>query len=84
MVLVLALVVLAVAVGLSVLLGLIVRDTQRREGNWGLNARPGQCPKCAAPLPTVRAPKNFRQAMWGGWTCAGCGAELDKWGREVK
>jgi hypothetical protein len=21
--------------------------------------------------------------MWGGWTCSVCGAELDKWGREL-
>lgn len=38
-----------------------------------------KCPNCHAPLPTVRAPKNFRQMMWGGWTCPQCKAEFDKW-----
>ena len=39
------------------------------------------CPKCAAPLPMVRKPGSARQAMLGGWTCAGCGCEIDRRGR---
>jgi predicted RNA-binding Zn-ribbon protein involved in translation (DUF1610 family) len=38
-----------------------------------------KCPNCGSPVPTIRRPKNFRQAMWGGFTCSGCGREFDKW-----
>lgn len=44
---------------------------------------PTKCPRCGHPLPRVRSPKNFRQAMWGGSTCQGCQTEFDKWGRIV-
>jgi predicted amidophosphoribosyltransferase len=37
-----------------------------------------RCPVCRTPLPAIRRPKNRRQALWGGWTCPGCGAELDR------
>jgi hypothetical protein len=50
---------------------------------WGINVNPVLCPRCRTPLPTVRRPLNTRQALWGGYTCAGCGTEVDKWGREV-
>jgi len=60
----------------------VYRDTQRREGRWGINTSPVTCPRCHAMAPQVRAPKNVRQALWGGWTCT-CGCELDKWGREI-
>jgi hypothetical protein len=26
----------------------------------------------------------MRQAMWGGSSCTSCGAEIDKWGREIQ
>ncbi len=35
-----------------------------------------RCPECGTPCPTLRVPLNPRQAMWGGWTCSCCGAEL--------
>lgn len=38
------------------------------------------CPNCNEPMPTVRAPRSFRQAMLGGWTCPKCGCKMDKWG----
>ena len=38
-----------------------------------------KCPNCGANLPTVRRPRNLRQALWGGWTCETCGKEFDKW-----
>lgn len=60
---------------------LLVRGTKQKT-DFGLNlALPTGCPKCGAPLPTIRAPKNARQLLWGGWTCSSCGVELDKWGR---
>jgi DNA-directed RNA polymerase subunit RPC12/RpoP len=42
-----------------------------------------KCPNCGTPAPAVRRPKNFRQFMWGGWTCANCGKEFDKWLKPV-
>lgn len=60
---------------------LLVRGTSQRS-DLGINlTKPTGCPKCGTPLPSIRAPKNARQLLWGGWTCASCGVELDKWGR---
>jgi hypothetical protein len=70
---------LVVAVGAV----LVIRDTVRQAGKWGINFKPVSCPLCAEPCPTVRAPKSLRQALWGGATCAACGAEIDKWGKLV-
>ena len=50
---------------------------------WGVNFRRLRCPRCDTPAPLVRTPKSARQAMWGGVTCAKCGCEIDKWGREI-
>jgi len=81
-----------VAIGLAVLvfgllaLGafLVIRDTVRGRGNWGIPGRmPTACPECGEPLPMVRVPTSFRQAMWGGWTCTYCGCEIDKWGKVI-
>jgi hypothetical protein len=69
--------------GLAVGLVLVVRDTIRRRGNWGINAKQVYCPLCGQPAPGARVPKNWRQALWGGCTCADCGLEYDKWGRAV-
>ena len=63
---------------------LVVRDTIRQRGNFGINTKQVYCPDCDEPAPTIRAPKNLRQAVWGGCTCAECGTEYDKWGRRVK
>jgi uncharacterized membrane protein len=69
----------ALAVGLV----LVVRDTIRRRGNFGINLKPAVCTQCGTPAPAIRKPANRRQMLWGGWTCAECGYELDKWGRPV-
>jgi hypothetical protein len=63
---------------------LVIRDTIRLRGNWGINLWPSPCRQCGTPLPMIRKPANWRQAMWGGWTCAECGLELDNWGRPVE
>lgn len=63
---------------------LVIRDTIRKRGNWGINLMPGPCLQCGTPMPIIRKPANWRQAMWGGWTCSECGLELDKWGRPVE
>ena len=39
------------------------------------------CSECGTPIPAVRQPKNWREALWGGWTCRNCGCEFDRWGR---
>jgi ribosomal protein L37E len=69
---------------LTVGLVLVVRDTIRQRGKWGINTKPGVCTQCGTPAPLVRVPANRKQALWGGWTCAECGFELDKWGRPVE
>lgn len=38
------------------------------------------CPNCLTPLPKFRRAKSMRQVMWGGWTCAKCGIEIDRKG----
>jgi hypothetical protein len=62
---------------------LVVRDTIRQRGNWGINFTAPSCRHCQSPMPPVRIPANARQAMWGGWTCKECGLEVDKWGEPI-
>ena len=47
---------------------------------FGLNFRGARCAECGKKAPTVRAPKNLYEMLWGGWTCEKCGQENDKWG----
>jgi hypothetical protein len=61
---------------------LLIHGTVAKTG-WGINLEPVSCPRCHALFPQMREPNNIRQALWGGGTCATCGAEVDKWGREV-
>jgi uncharacterized protein with PIN domain len=53
------------------------------KNRWGINLQPNVCPRCKAALPQVRKPRSMRQMLWGGSTCPACGAEIDKWGREI-
>jgi hypothetical protein len=62
--------------------GLVVRDSWRREGRWGVNPRRVQCPSCGARLPIFRVPRGLGQMLWGGWTCRSCHCRIDKWGRQ--
>ena len=71
---------LALAAGMV----LVVRDTVRGSGHWGVNLKQVCCPECDEPAPAIRKPKNRRQALWGGCTCAVCGTEYDKWGHRVE
>lgn len=43
--------------------------------------KPAKCEKCGREQPKVRKPANMQQAMWGGYTCEGCGSELDGRGK---
>ena len=62
----------------------MARDTYRKKGRWGINTKSAKCRKCDTPAPVVRVPQNLDQTFWGGWTCAECGYELDKWGEPVE
>lgn len=62
---------------------LMLRDTIRQRGKWGINFKRAVCTQCGTPMPMVRKPANWRQALWGGGTCPECGFELDKWGRPI-
>lgn len=81
-----AVIALAVVIfgALTVNVVLVIRDTIRQRGKWGINFKRAVCTECDAPMPLVRRPANWQQALWGGWTCAECGLELDKWGHPVE
>jgi hypothetical protein len=53
------------------------------KNRWGINLESVSCPRCNTLFPQIRQPQNVRQALWGGGTCAKCGTEVDKWGREM-
>ena len=44
----------------------------------------GGCPNCGMPVPRFRNPTSLHQALWGGWTCAECGTEMDRCGHEIE
>ncbi|MGV3663269.1 MAG: hypothetical protein ACO1TE_24060 [Prosthecobacter sp.] len=74
----------AIAGGVGVLL--FFYFGHRRQLKLGEGSRMGlnlsaelKCSTCSEPLPRLRRPRNFRQMMWGGWTCEKCGSEFDKW-----
>jgi hypothetical protein len=73
---------LAVGAGIIALIVILIRGTVKKT-KFGVNLERTACPSCGEPMPAFRKPANSRQALWGGWTCAKCGAELDKWGRPL-
>ena len=42
------------------------------------------CPTCGTKQPARRKPTSLRQLIWGGWTCATCGTEIDRNGTAIK
>jgi hypothetical protein len=42
-----------------------------------------KCPTCDTQQPPIRWPTSFRQAIFGGWTCAKCGTEIDRYGHSI-
>lgn len=42
-----------------------------------------ECAQCGTTLPSIRRPKNMRQALWGGWTCPNCGTETNAHGEKI-
>lgn len=70
---------------------LVVKDTKRKEGKWGINflAIPTPfrrkvklltCPVCNTSLLATRKPADLHETLWGGWTCTHCNTKLNKWG----
>jgi hypothetical protein len=60
-----------------------IRDTIRQKGRWGIALKLPKCGKCGAKMPFYRKPRSWHQVLWGGWTCAECGFELDKYGAPI-
>jgi DNA-directed RNA polymerase subunit RPC12/RpoP len=58
-----------------------MRDKTKKAIAINLNAV--NCPKCSTRQPALRLPMNWRQFFFGGWTCARCHTEMDKFGRPV-
>lgn len=46
------------------------------------NLRP-KCPQCGAQQPVFRVPKDWRQLLFGGWTCKKCGCRMDRTGKKI-
>jgi hypothetical protein len=42
-----------------------------------------ECPRCHKLHGQIRTPQNLRQTLWGGFTCAHCGFEVDKRNRPI-
>jgi hypothetical protein len=61
----------------------VFRDTYRRSGRWNVFARRVSCPRCGLLMPVPRKPTSRRQMLYGGWTCEGCGCEMDANGVEL-
>jgi hypothetical protein len=57
---------------------LVRRGAQRQ----GIGMFGAVCPRCAGPLPEIRKATSFREAWFGGWTCANCGCKVDKYGKK--
>jgi len=77
------LIILAAITGVLAVVGVLVVYGTVAKNEWGVNLDRVSCPRCNTPAPTPPEPRSFRQARWGEWTCPVCGAEVDKWGREL-
>jgi hypothetical protein len=68
---------------LLLVIGVLVslRSLQRKVGK----PRPAalHCATCETPNPGIRIPNSLNQALWGGWTCAGCGATVNAQGEPI-
>ena len=44
-----------------------------------------KCPDCGEQFPSrFRKPANRKQMLWGGYTCAKCGCEVDWRARKIE
>lgn len=51
---------------------------------WERKSGQLQCPQCHFQPAVIRMPRSLREFMWGGWTCAICGARVDKRGQVAR
>ena len=65
-------------------MALFDQEPKKPAGTFAINTNPVLCPKCGEPMPKMRKPTSLRQALLGGWTCAKCGTEMDRWGEPRK
>ncbi len=73
--------------GNALFVGLILRDTIRRRGFWGINFRRRVCTQCGtswSPWRIRGTRLTWRGIVRGIETCHECGFELNQWGRPVK
>ena len=75
--------ILFILIVLPVLLIMILISSINKKGKMGINLNQVNCPDCNEKMPAFRAPRNFRQILFGGWTCTKCGCEMDKWGTKI-
>jgi len=76
MVILLVLIILFSIIGiLTVVIG------TKNKNRFGVNFSGLRCPVCGLAPSNIRAPDNFNQLLWGGFTCKNCGANVDKWNR---
>lgn len=54
-----------------------------KSGKMGISTKTISCPQCGLKAPMIRRPANLKQFLWGGWTCAKCKCEFDKYGNEI-
>jgi len=83
------------AIVLGVGLYLVIRDTVRGEGKFGLVSQaPVEaggvvlhdgiiCPECGEPAKEWRVPASANEVLWGGQTCGNCKTSFDKWGKRT-
>lgn len=64
--------------------GLILRDTIRRRGPYGINFKRIVCPQCGARLRRGITSPDWKERWYGGWMCHECGIELSQYGRPWK
>ena len=59
-----------------------VKPTSRFAEKYGINLRAVYCPSCGKKQSHVRSPKNYEEAMFGGFTCSACGTRMNKSGQK--
>lgn len=72
-----------IAVPACITLCLVIIDTVRKKGRFGINPTVPDCPRCGRKVSAIREPKSIGQFLWGGYTCPNCQCEIDKWGNEL-
>ena len=57
---------------------------EKQKSKWDINLEEKVlCPDCGTEQPAVRAPKNFHQFVFGGWTCKNCSCNMNKHGDKI-